>query len=318
MLQLLPVVRSIAALLLVGNLLIIAHEGGHYLAARFLGVRTSRFVIGFGPTLWQARDRHGTAWSLALLPIGGFVGFADGSDADNRGSYAERPPIQRMAIIAAGPFANILAAIAVFAVMFATAGMPAFLPTASTVVPGTAAARAGFQPGDRILDLNGTPVTTFDDLRPTLRANPGRTINVRLTRNGRVVDLFPELGTTLDGGKKIGMLGIVSTAPMRIPVNPAEALTRGAKKTWATVTDTLTDLAGVITRGRGAENFIGIVGVAQITGQAAGQGATTLMALVGILSTNLALMNLLPIPVLGVCPGNQLRCRWAAAILGEA
>ena len=130
--------RAAAAVLLVGNLLIVCHEMGHFIAARCLGVRVLRFTIGFGPVLVRHIDGRGTVWTLSLLPVGGYVGFEGEHDAARPGSYAGKSPLARMTIIAAGPAANFGVAIAVFALLLVLFGAPGFLPIASTVVAGSA------------------------------------------------------------------------------------------------------------------------------------------------------------------------------------
>ncbi len=322
MIHLVPVARSIAIVLAVGNILIVVHELGHFLAARLAGVHARRFAIGIGPTLARITDRHGTEWSLALLPVGGFVSFhgersvhherSDRSErsTDEPRSYAARPLLVRIAIIAAGPAANILAAIAVFAIMLATSGEPAFLPVADQITPGSAAEHAGFQPGDRIVTMNGLPIARFVDLRPSLRAGAGKTFHFQVDRHGRgdshglgdrrgqVVDLFASLTPARQDGRIIGVLGIRSLTQTHLVMAPGAAIVRAAEKTRDVLADTVAGVARALTRGQDTQNFAGVVGIAKLTGQAADRGIPTLLALVAILSANLALMNLLPIPIL--------------------
>ena len=294
MTHLLPAVRSVAAVLLVGNFLIICHELlGHYLAARLLRVPASRVAIGFGPPIARAVDRRGTRWSLSLLPLGGYVSF----QGENEQSFGARPTLVRAAIIAAGPAANLVVAIAFFAIMLTTSGEPAVLPFASTIVPGSAAERAGFQPGDRILAMDNTHVAVFEDMRPFLNAGAGQAFRFQVERNGKVLDLSARLDPKQDGHRMVGFLGIHSTVVTKVVLAPAAAI-RATGKTWETIRDTITGINLAVTRGQGTENFAGVVGIAQLAGDAAGQGAATFLALIAILSANLALMNLLPIPVL--------------------
>ena len=298
MFAMIPAIRSVAAVLLVGNVLIVCHELGHYLAARLAGVRVRSFAIGFGPTLARAVDRRGTVWRFSLLPIGGYVSFDGEQDPTTPGSYAGRPALTRMGIIAAGPAANLLVAITVFAIMFATSGEPAFLPVASSVVPGSAADRARFQVGDRIQAMGGQSVATFEDMRPALGRGAGKTVKFKIERGGRIVELFAGLGSTNQGGRTIGVLGIRSTALTHIVLSPDRAIVRASEKTWTAIADSVTGIAQAVTHGRGTDNIAGVVDIAQLTGQAAEHGIPTLLALMAILSANLALMNLLPIPIL--------------------
>jgi len=226
------------------------------------------------------------------------VGFAGEKDADQRGSYAGKPPLIRMAVIAAGPAANILVAVAVFTVMLLAFGRPGFLPMADTIVPGSAAEHAGIEVGDRIVTMDGQPIATFEDMRPGLRSHPGQIVNLSIDRSGKIIDLPAVLGVKQEGGKTIGLLGIKSTTPFRQRVLPGQAVLAAAGKTWGALVDSVNGIAGFVAHGQGAENFAGVVGVAQLTGQVADQGMAPFLALIAILSANLALMNLIPIPVL--------------------
>ena len=156
-------VVSIAAVLLIVNGIPGARTG-HYGTARLLGVTARQFTIGIGPTLLRRRDARGTEWTLALLLVGGFVSFPGENDRTRAGSYATRPPLALMVIIAAGPAANLLMAFVVFAGLQLAQGRSALLPIVSQVLPSSAADVAGFKVGDRILTAGNSPIATFDDL----------------------------------------------------------------------------------------------------------------------------------------------------------
>ncbi len=298
MIEVLSTIRSVAAILLVGNLLIICHEVGHYLVARSFGVQARRFTIGVGPKLARHVDRRGTVWKLALVPLGGFVSFEGEKDTLRPSSYAAKPPLTRIAIIVAGPAANVLVAIAVFGIMLSTLGQPAFRPVADTIVAGSAAERAGLQVGDQVLTMNGKAMKTFEDMRPGLRDNPGRVVRLDISRHGKVIELFAGLDSTKEGGRTIGLLGIRSTTPFREALSAPQVILGALEKTWGAIADSVTGITKLVVKGQGTENIAGVVGIAQLTGQVAQQGIGPLLALVAILSANLALMNLLPIPIL--------------------
>ena len=298
MLEFASVTRSVGAVLLVGNLLIICHELGHYLVARYFGIAAARFTIGFGPVLARHVDRRGMIWTLSLLPIGGYVGFVGDDDRENPGSFAAKPTLVRIAVIAAGPVANVVVAVGMFAAMLGCFGQPGFLPVADTVVPGSAAERAGIQIGDSVVAMDGQPMATFEDMRPGLRSHPGQVVALTITRGGKVLDLSVGLGSIQEGEKTIGLLGIRSTSPFRQSLHPLQVLTGAVGKTWNTLDDSISGLTGLVVHGQGSENLAGVVGVARLTGQVADQGVAPFMALIAILSANLALMNLVPIPVL--------------------
>jgi len=286
--------RAAVAVLLVGNLLIVCHEIGHFIAARCLGVRVLRFTIGFGPVLARRIDARGTVWTLSLLPVGGYVGFEGEHDAARPGSYAGKSPLARMTIIAAGPAANFGVAIAVFALLLALFGAPGFRPVVSTVVAGSAADRAGFHVGDRVLTMNGKRIETLEDMRPGLRANPGKTMRFSI----EPLDLFAYPGAIQADGKTIGQLGLNGLEPFHQALSVTQIAERAFGKTWQAIVDSAQGITKVVVTGQGSDNIVGVVGVAQLTGQAAQAGTRPLLALIAILSANLALMNLLPIPVL--------------------
>ena len=320
---LLSAVVSLASVLIIGNLLILAHELGHYGAARALGVTARRFVIGFGPALAQHTDRRGTEWRLAPFPIGGYVTFPDEHDPSQQCGYAAQPPLARMAIIAAGPLTNLLVAFLVFAGLFAIQGRPAFLPITTDVVAHSAAEAAGFETGDRILTVQGEPVHVFDDIGPTLQASAGKTLRIEVSRSGHTVDLRPTLGSiTLGDGRTVGFLGIQANKRTYVSVGFSDAVSTAASKTWGTITDTIHGISEAVTSGRGTQNFAGVLGIAQLAGQAAVAGGISILTLIAILSVNVALMNLLPIPVLDggafmFCGAEWLRGRPLSAKLQD-
>lgn len=294
----LSVVISIAAVLLVGNLLIVGHELGHYAAARCVGVTALRFVIGFGPTLVQRIDHRGTEWRLALLPIGGYVAFQCEEHTGAARGYAARTPLARMAIIAGGPAMNLALAFVVFAGLLAVQGQPAFLAVATVVIPGSAADSAGIEPGDRIVAVDGTPVTTIDELRSVLQTSSGRMVAFQVLRATKRLVLFPRLGATTQGGRTVGLLGIQSKVPIHIRLGFVGIAATAEAQTWGAVSDTIRGVTEAVTTGRGTQNLAGVLGITQLAGQAAVAGDTSIFTLIAILSANLALMNLLPVPIL--------------------
>jgi regulator of sigma E protease len=298
MTQAFSIVVSIAAILMVGNLLILAHELGHYTAARSVGLVAERFTVGFGPNLFRVTDCHGTLWSLSALPLGGFVSFAGEHDRTRPGGYAALRAPARLAIIAAGPVANILVAIGLFAGILAAKGETTLLPVVSVVVPGSAADTASLQVGDRISAVDGTRVTTFAELAPLLREHPGQLVELQVNRDHTVIDVSARLGARSAGGVLVGYLGIVSHTIGHRPLTLRQIALYAPARAWHITVETLSGIGTAVTTGQGVSHFAGMLGVAHIAGEAAATGTTQLVALTAILSINLALMNLLPIPVL--------------------
>ena len=293
-----PVLISIVGLFFLANSLIFVHELGHFWIARLTGVTAKRFSLGFGPRVAEWTDRRGTVWSFSMLPMGGYVSFPGEHDANTKGGYLSRRPAARIAIIAAGPLANILVAIAIYAGMFMIQGMPVFTPIASSVLPGSPAAGAGFQPGDRIVAVDNIKISNFDGLRPILERNPGKTMDFRVARHGEILDLDATLDSKAAGSRVVGYLGIWSNVATRQKMGPVTAILSASERTWQVVTQTFQGIGCALTTGQGTGNFHGIIGVAHLAGQAAQAGGDTLLTLMAVLSINLALMNLVPIPVL--------------------
>ena len=292
------IIVSITAIVMIGNLLIFCHELGHYAAARSVGLVAERFTIGFGPNLFRVTDRRGTVWTVSALPLGGFVSFPGERDHSLPRGYSALPPPARLVIIAAGPLANITVAISLYAGILAAKGEITMLPVVSVVVPGSPAAMAGLTVGDRILAIDGKAVATFTELSPRLRERPGQVVELEIGRGGSVIDTSVRLEAQAVQGGAIGYLGIVGRVLGHRPLTLSQIALYAPARTWHITIETLAGVASAVTSGRGTNHFAGILGVAPMAGEAASAGATQFLALTAVLSINLALMNLLPIPVL--------------------
>src|ERR1700756_3386749 len=180
------------------------HELGHFLVARWCGVQVQVFSIGFGRELFGFTDRHGTRWKIAAIPLGGYVkflgdenaasvpdrsAFAAMSDDDRRQTFFYKPVAQRAAVVAAGPIANFLLAIVIFAAVAMFYGRQEVTPRVGEVVPDSAAAAAGFEPEDLIVSIDGAPIQSFADMQRIVAASAGRTLNFRVDRKGAMVEL---------------------------------------------------------------------------------------------------------------------------------
>lgn len=310
MLNVLPeFIRTPLAFVIVLSVLIFIHELGHYLVARWCGVHVEVFSIGFGRTLWSRVDRAGTVWRIALLPLGGYVkmhGQEQPQDvpAAERAKWRETETFhhksvgRRAMVVAAGPLANFLLAIVLFAGLLAASGRPSLQPVVGTVVAGSAAEKAGLLNNDRILAIDGEPVALFADIQRAISPNPGKSITLRIDRDGTVREFSAVVDSRGGGANAVGVLGISGSKVEYEPVGPLEALAGGFAQSWLVTTETLSGLWQMISGQRGTADLGGPLRIAQLSGQVAQYGLASLVSFMAVISINLGLINLFPIPVL--------------------
>ncbi|MFQ5938695.1 MAG: RIP metalloprotease RseP [Alphaproteobacteria bacterium] len=293
------------------------HEMGHYLIARWNGVRIEVFSIGFGPALYSWDDRAGTRWKLSLIPLGGYVKmFGDSNvtstpDGKSRPLTPEEQKIsflhkrlsQRTAIVFAGPLANFLLAILLFAGLFSVVGQPFSVPVVSEVEEGSAAAAGGLQPGDRILSMNGQGIERFEDIQRIVQLGLGEPLMIVVDRNGAEVTLSatPKVIEQTDSFGNIfqvGRLGIRSSGFDYVRHGPLTAIWRGAEATVNFTGVTLKALGQMIAGTRTMKDLGGPLRIAELSGQVAEGGIDSIVFFMAVLSINLGLINLFPIPVL--------------------
>ncbi len=326
------VLQSILAFLVVLGVLVFVHEFGHYLAARLVRVHVEVFSIGFGPAIATWRDRVGTVWKLAWLPLGGYVKLhgherpevvAANEPADTASDssrwipgrvFHEKPVGARALVVAAGPIANFLLAMVLFAVLFATAGRPVILPIAGGVLPDSAAAHAGIRADDRLLSIAGSPVESFEDIQRIISAHPAETLPITVKRGSDTLELKVLTDAREAGGHMVGMLGIRGSQVEYQRLSLAQALVGGVTQTWQVTSDTVAGVAQMISGQRGTEDIGGPLRIAQLSGQVAQLGLASLVSFIAVLSVNLGLINLFPIPVLD---GGHLLFYLAEAIRGR-
>ena len=295
--------------LIVLGVLVFFHELGHYLAARWRGVHVEAFSIGFGRALGSWRDKHGTQWKLGWIPLGGYVKLHGQEQPEDVSpevraawlpgrTFHEKSVLSRAIVVAAGPVANFILAAVLFSVLFATAGEPRILPEIGQVKADSAAAHGGLQTGDRVLSIDGEAVERFEDLQRIVAAHPAQALSLQIRRDGAEQTIALTTDTRVAGGKSIGSLGVTAHAAeyTRLPV--PQAILRGAEHTWNVLTQTLAGLWQIITGQTGADALGGPLGIAKLSGQAAEQGIASLVDFIAVLSVNLGLINLFPIPVL--------------------
>jgi regulator of sigma E protease len=309
--------------LFVLTIVVFFHELGHFLVARWAGVKVLTFSLGFGPELAGFNDRHGTRWKISAIPLGGYVKFfGDDSEAstpassetlasmtaeERAGSFHHKKVGPRAAIVAAGPIANFILAIVIFTCLFTFFGKPSTTARVDKIEANSAAAKAGFQVGDIVTAIDGKTIGSFSDMQRIVGVRAGDTLNFTIKRGDSTLQLkgTPELREVKDSfgnAHRLGVLGITrATAPGDVVterVDPATALWLGVKETWFVVDRTLAYIGGVFTGREAADQVGGPLRIAQISGQVATIGLAALVHLAAVLSISIGLLNLFPVPLL--------------------
>jgi regulator of sigma E protease len=318
--------RTLIAFAVVLGVLVFVHEMGHYLAARWRGVRVEAFSIGFGRPVLRWTDRHETEWRLGWIPLGGYVkmhGMEQPTDAPEEVRAAWRPGEtfhektvgSRAIVVAAGPIANFLLAILIFAGLFASVGKPVGTASISAVVEGSAAARAGLMAGDEILALDGQAVSRFEQVQRYVEPRAGTPIEVRVLRdNAEITRVVTPEARDPAAERPVGRLGVQGGAARFEPVDPLAALWLGVTTTADMTWQTLVGIGEMIAGTRSATDLGGPIRIAEVSGQAADLGIYPLLNLMALLSISLGLLNLFPVPLLD---GGHLMFYAAEAIRGR-
>jgi len=308
--------------LFVLSLVVFFHELGHFLVARWCGVRILVFSIGFGPEIVGFNDRHGTRWKISAIPLGGFVKFlgddnaasasssaalAKMDDKERSQSFMFQPLGKRAAIVVAGPLANFILAIVIFAAVFMLYGRQTMSARVDSVQPDSAAAAAGFQAGDLVLAIDGRPIDNFTDMQRIVSGSAGETLSVTIERGGvqqtlKATPTLKEVKDNFGNVQRIGILGIsrsMAAEDLKLrPVPPPQALLMSVQETWSVVERTLSYIVGVISGREAANQLGGPIRIAQMSGQVASFGFVPLIQLAAVLSISIGLLNLFPIPLL--------------------
>ncbi|CEG07892.1 Metalloprotease MmpA [Afipia felis] len=308
--------------LFVLTVVVFFHELGHFLVARWAGVRVLTFSLGFGPELFGFNDRTGTRWKLSAIPLGGYVKFfGDASEAstpapqmlaamsekERQDSFHHKSVARRAAIVAAGPIANFILAIVIFGALFTFYGKPNTSARVDTVQANSAAAAAGFKPGDVVTSIDGQTIETFVDMQRIVSTRAGEQLHFTVKRGDRVENLTatPELREVKDSFNNVHKIGILGISRSATPgehaverVDPATGLWLGVKETWFVAKSTILYIGDIFTRRASADQLGGPIRIAQISGQVATIGLAALVHLTAVLSVSIGLLNLFPVPML--------------------
>lgn len=312
--------------LIVLTIIVFFHELGHYLVARYNGVKVEVFSIGFGPEIFGWTDKADTRWKVSLIPLGGYVRMFGDADASSRPdgellkemtveeqqrSLHNKTVWQRIAVSAAGPAANFLLSLVIFGALFATIGKPIMPAKIGALKEGGVAVKAGLQVGDEILEVNAKPITTFEELRRVVGENGSAELDLLIKRSGKKTDkgveskaeslhikIKPE--NVQEGAKKkpVGRLGIAPAAPYYVSQNPLQAVGSAAGMIVDLCRDTLVNIGQMIVRTRSTEELGGLMAIGDMARSSAQGGIGALLFFVAVLSVNIGLVNLFPIPML--------------------
>jgi regulator of sigma E protease len=297
--------------------LVFVHEMGHYLVARWCGIKADVFSIGFGKTLFGWTDKRGTNWRVAAIPLGGYVRFAGDMspvsepndawlklpEAERAVTFQSKALWKRAAVVLAGPLTNFLFAILIFAgfaLAFGKVSSPAVI---NSVVVGSPADKAHLQIGDRITAIGGSTVDDFESLSAIVQDNPGSAFEIDYVRAGKLAAVSLVFETKIERDRfgneyRIGQLGVGSGKIERIPVGIFEAPVLAVWQTEQTVLRMVGGLWQIISGRRSVQELGGPIKIAQISGQVATMGWLNFLQFLALISINLGFINLLPVPML--------------------
>ena len=324
----------IIVFLIVLTVLIYVHEWGHYWVALRNGVRVEVFSIGFGPEVFGWTNKVGTRWKIGLIPLGGYVkmfGEDDGASSDDdedkreltpeekEVSFHHKPLGQRAAIVAAGPIVNFIFAIFAFAGLAMFEGNPIPLAYVGEVMPKSAAAEAGLIKGDQVVAIEGTEITTFEELRQIVIKKPEQKLMFDIRRDGKFIRLPATPRSASDGSGTAPSVGRLGIRPHLDHLeferqDPITAIWVGVERTAILTYRILTYIGDMITGDRSTDDLGGPLRIAKISGEMAQLGLSQVILLMAMLSVNLGLINLFPIPMLD---GGHLAFYAAEAVRGR-
>ena len=294
--------------------LVLIHEAGHYLVARACGVGVRVFSIGFGKEIFGWTDKHGTRWKISMLPLGGYVQFVGDMNAASQPSgedamtpqeravcFQFKPLSQRFAVVLAGPAANFIVAVLIFAAFTLAFGQLEALPIISGFADGSPAKAAGLEVGDRIIAIDGHAVDSFSEVREAVLPRPGEPIAITALRDKRQLVVRFTIGRQVmrdefGNAQAIGLLGIASDKPHVVRVGPVGALGAGLRQSVSVVGTMVTGLRQIATGERSVSELGGPVKIARYSGERLSLGFLEFAYFAGLISINLAFINLLPIP----------------------
>ena len=302
--------------LVVLTVLVFVHEWGHYQVARWCKVRVEIFSIGFGPELFGHNDKNGTRWKFSLIPLGGYVKMLGDMDAASSRSNTEKIPEserdlafpfksvgQRAAIVFAGPAVNFIFAIMLLTGLYMAWGQPYTSPVIEAVAADSAAAEAGLLAGDKVVAIDGVNVNRFEDIQRTVQISAGLPLHMSVERDGQTIETtvtpkIREIKDRFGNLHNLPLLGISSTKLVYEKRGFFPAVYHSVIETYSVSVATLKAVGQIIVGVRSTKELGGPLRIAQLSGQAAQIDLPAILGLIALLSINLGLINLFPIPLL--------------------
>jgi len=312
----------VVSFLILLSIVVFVHELGHFIVARWCGVAIKTFSIGFGREIFGFNDSKGTRWRIAWIPLGGYVKFLDDenaasqpsqealarmSPAERSGAFQTKPLWQRAAVVCAGPMANFLLAVAIYAAVNLTMGVRTIAPRVNEVMPDMPAAAAGIRRGDVITSIDGWNIESFGDIQRIVSINGGRKLLFGINRDGQkltleITPLVREQKDSFGGVFRLGLIGITplhSAEALEVKqVGPVEALRLGVRETYTNVSQTLQGIGDIIMRRQTADQMGGPILMAEVTAKVVELGVVPMLQWIAFISANIGFLNLLPVPVL--------------------
>lgn len=310
--------HNLFSFIIIISLIVFIHEFGHFLVARLCGVKVDEFSLGFGKKLFAFKDKKGTQWKFCLLPLGGYVKMygdrnaasipdpqeiAKMSPEERKISFVGKNVYQRMMIVAAGPVFNFILAILIFTFLFAQNGISRVLPIVDEVLPNSAAAEAGVKKGDKIIAIDGKEIAEFDQIRQQVMSTKERALNFKIARGEEIIELKiqPKIEVRKDffGDEvKLATLGVSAAEVIQEKLNLGQSFIQASKETYNISIAVLNAVGELITGQRSVKELGGPIKIAKYSGKTVDMGIMVVMWFMAMISINLGVMNLLPVPVL--------------------
>lgn len=301
--------HSFIAFIVVIGILVFIHEFGHFIVARLCGVGVEVFSLGFGPKILTKKVGR-TTYCVSAIPLGGYVKMVGEDPAgevapeDEKASFTRKKLWQKSLIVAAGPVFNFFLAIFIFYLLYQFAGVYLASPVVGKVVENSPALEAGIQPGDIIKEINAEPIESYEDIAKIISTGEGKTIELIIERSGRLMGkvVTPMTGKGKNAfGEEIDkfLIGIVGTGDsFHKRFNPVQALVKAVQDTYSIVNLTIVSVGKMVSGSVSKDNLAGPIMIAQMAGKQAKAGIENFAWFIALLSVNLGIINLFPIPVL--------------------